>query len=241
MLNLLKSELLRVFSGYATLGIASFVVVVPALLVTMGPSLDGLTALSDAGASHAFYGVSLSTALVGAYLGTYSVTREFYYRSMSRSLVVGSLRQVFVAKVVAVAVGSAALCLLGTTIWALVSSLVLPRHGREFTFDSGVWAVVSASLFGSLAGSALGVGLGWVIRNYYATTAIVLLVPLVVELPLLTTAPAVERFLPVGALVGSASLGVEGMLPWWAGALVVVGWASLLVLAGTVAAQRREL
>jgi len=238
--DFLRGELLRSVSGLAMLGVASFVVLIPVLMINVGPPLEGLREVDDALATRMIFGLIASSAIVAMYLGSYSVSREYYYASMPRSFVMASASRVFVSKALASALASVGLSVLGLAIWAVVTSVLLRSYGREPQFDGPFWAIVLGSLFASICGSAIGVAVGWLFKNYYAVSGIVLLLPIMVEVPLLFNLPAVERFLPVGAIAGVATLPVDGLLPWWASGLVLLGWAVATMTAAVVVVRRRE-
>lgn len=240
MSDFLRSELLRGVSGFAMLGIFSFTLLIPALMVTVGPSLDGLTDLDDGNATRIVFGLFAAIGITAMYLGSYSVSREYYYHSMSRSLVIGSIRRVLLAKLLASAVTAVVLCLVGAAIWAAASAVLLSSVGRSLQIDGAFWGIVGGSVFAAIFGSAIGVSLGWVIKGYYAVSAIVLLVPIMIELPLLFNVPAVERYLPVGAFAGVTGAPVDGLLPWWGSALVLLGWSAVTVVLAVGAVRRRE-
>ena len=240
MRDLLRSEVLRSVSGLAMLGIASFVILIPALMVNVGPPLEGLRAIDDALATRTVFGLIASSAIVAMYLGSYSVSREYYYGSMARSLVMASTRRVFISKTLASVIASLALCVVGIAIWSIVTVVLLRSFGREPLFDGPFWRIVWGSLFASACGGAIGVAVGWLVRNYYAASGIVLLLPLMIEAPLLFNLPEVERYLPVGAIAGLAALPLDGLLPWWASGLVLLGWSVAATAAAALVVRRRE-
>ncbi|WP_435746682.1 hypothetical protein [Microbacterium sp. PMB16] len=240
MSDVLKSELLRSFSGLAMLGVASFALLIPSLMLTVGPPVEGVRQLDDGTATRIVFGLIASIGVVAMYLGSYSVSREHYYRSMPRSLVITSVRRVLVSKLAASAITSVLLCVLGGAIWAGVSAVVLAWHGRQLQLDAAFWAILLGSLFAAVCGAAIGTSLGWVVRNYYAVSGVVLLIPLMIELPLLFTLPMVERFLPVGAFAGVTGAPIDGLLPWWGSALVLVAWVAGTAALAVVIVRRRE-
>ncbi|MGH3690380.1 MAG: hypothetical protein ACRDT7_09505 [Microbacterium sp.] len=240
MSDVLKSELLRSVSGLAMLGVGSFVILIPALILTMGPPLDGLREIDDDMATRMVFGLIASIGIVAMYLGSYSVSREFYYRSMSRTIVIGSLRRVFVAKLVSSVATSIALGLAGAAVWAVVTGVVLTAHDRDLQPSAAFWGIVGGSMLAAGCGAVIGTSLGWVVQNYYAVSAIVLLVPTMIELPLLFTVPDVERFLPVGAFAGVTGAPIEGLLPWWASGVVLLVWAAGATVLAIMVVRRRE-
>lgn len=237
--DVLKSELLRSVSGLALLGVGSFVILIPALILTVGPPLDGLREVDDGTATRIVFGLIASSGIVAMYLGSYTVSREFYYRSMSRTIVIGSLRRVFLAKMVSSAVSSVALAITGAAVWAAISAGVLSAYGRVLQPDVAFWSVAAGSAFASACGALIGTSLGWIVQNYYAVSAVVLLIPTMIELPLLFSAPQVERFFPVGAFAGVTGAPIEGLLPWWASGIVLLGWVAVATALAAVVTRRR--
>lgn len=240
MSEVLKSEFLRSISGFAMLGVASFVILIPGLALSVGPPLDGLRALDDGMATRMVFGLIASVGIVAMYLGSYAVSREFYYHSMPRTVVISSLRKVFAAKLISSAVTSAGLCLVGVVIWAGVTAVVLATNGRQALIDGAWWTIVGGSLLAAVCGGVIGAAAGWIVRNYYAVSGLVLMVPLMIELPLLFSAPEVERFLPVGAFAGVTGAPIDGLLPWWGSAIVLFAWTVGSAALAAVVVRRRD-
>ncbi|MBO9625498.1 MAG: hypothetical protein J7484_03885 [Microbacterium sp.] len=240
MRDFVRSELLRSLSGTAMLAIASFTILIPALMLGVAPSLEGLRNVDDETATRIVFGLIASIGIVAMYLGSYVVSREHYYRSMTRSLVIGSRGRVFTAKLIAAAVTSTGLCIIGAGIWAIVSAFVLSAHGRQLQLGGAFWAIVVGAAICAICGSAIGVALGWIVREYYSVTAIVLLVPLMLELPLLLNLSILERFLPVGLFAGVTDAPIEGVLPSWLSALVLLGWSVVTVSTAWLVLRGRE-
>ncbi|AJM77034.1 ABC transporter permease [Rathayibacter toxicus] len=240
VVNFLKSEIVRSMSGLAMLGIASFVILIPLTMINVGPSLDGLREIDDVLATRILFGLIASSAIAAMYLGSYAFSREYYYRSISRSLVMASPGRVFAAKIIASALANVGICLIGMVVWTGVTITVLHSYGKELQVNGAFWAIVAGSLFAVVCCGTIGVALGRIVKNYYAVTGVVILVPLMIELPLLLDAPAFERFLPMGAVAGLAQLPVTGLLPWWGSALVLVGWSLVATGAAVVVLRRSE-
>lgn len=240
MSDVLRSELLRSASGLAMLAVASFTLLIPALMLTVGPPLEGLRAVDDETATRIVFGLLATSGIAAMYLGSYALSREHYYRSLTRSLVITSVRRVFLAKLAASVVTAVVLCLVGAVVWAGIAAVVLGAHGRQLQVDAAFWAIVAGSALAAACGAVIGVSLGWIVPNYYAVSGIVLLVPLMVELPLLFNVPEVERFLPVGAFAGVTDAPVDGLLPVWGSALVLLGWAVVSAALAAIVVRRRE-
>lgn len=222
------------------LAVASFALLIPALLLTMGPPLDGIGGVDDAAATRMVFGLIAACGIAAMYLGSYALSREHYYRSLTRSLVITSLRRLFVAKLLASVLTAVVLCLPTAAVWSVVSAVVLDAHGRQLQVDAAFWTIVAGSVLAAACGAAIGVSLGWIVPNYYAVSGLVLLVPLMIELPLLLNVPEVERYLPVGAFAGVTDAPVDGLLPVGVSAVVLLGWAVVASALAAVIVGRRE-
>lgn len=240
MPDFLRSELRRCFSGYAMLVIAAFAILLPSMALGLGPSLDGLRAIDDTLATRIVFGLIASAGIMAMYAGSFSVSREYYYRSIERSFVMGSRRRVFVAKFGASMLTTVLIAVVAMVLWAAVTAVLLGVNGRQLDVGPAFWGIAGGTVLIVVLASVLGVAVGWILRNYYLTTAVVLLIPTMIESPLLFSAPEIERFLPLGAFAGLTGAPIDGLLPWWGSALVLLGWSTAAVIGAVIAVRRRE-
>lgn len=123
---------------------------------------------------------------------------------------------------------------------------------------SAVWLLVLRGVVAMALWSAIGVGLGALVRNQVAAIVIVLaftqfLEPILRLVALLTSATqAVGQFLPGAAsdgLVGASFLSVGGLgggggvaiLDWWQGGLVLLAYAVLATVGGYLTTWRKDV
>lgn len=239
MIRPVLSELLRGVSGAVFLGVLGFAVLLPTFVYNVFIGSTDLSGLTGHAATIRVYAATATSVVLGMFVGSYSVTREHYYGSLDRTRVLLSSVRAFAAKGAAAVVltivlsGAMAAGWLGATAW------IVSTGGSEFVLSPTIGAIALGSVAAAAFGAVLGNAVGWIVRNYYLTCAFVLVVPLAIELPLMLSQPAVERFLPSGALAGLIGLEVDGLLGPGLAALVSLGWILVLSLAAVFVLRRR--
>lgn len=188
-----------------------------------------------------------AAAPLAAVLGAIGVAGEFRHRTATPTFLAAPRRgRVVTAKLVTHAVtgaGYAALCLLVSAAiawpWLAVDGIRLDlTHPDNLATLVGV--IVAAATFG-----AIGVGLGALLRDQVATIVGLLIYLFVVE-PILTGIGSLETltsYLPGparNALTGTA-LTTRAFLDPWQGAAVLLVYATVLTVAGTVTTVRRDV
>lgn len=220
----LQPELLRYFSGYSVLGILAFTALVPWFVANFLGWPANWGELSAADNVEAFWALAASLAPVATFAGSYLVTRESYYGTLRRSVVMSGLQQLVIAKYLTALVVGLATAVTGIAILSVSMAFSLPPDVLTELLTAESWIQLSGVVLASAMGSLWGCSLGWIIRHYYATTILTMLIPLALELPLLASAPEMARWLPSGALAGIVSLPFEGLLDPLPAFLVSLGW-----------------
>ncbi|GAA3284734.1 hypothetical protein [Paenarthrobacter aurescens] len=232
--NGLRSELLRFVSGYSVLGIMAFTALIPWFVANFLGWPGNSEVLTSADNVQTFWALSASIAPVATFAGSYLVTRESYYGTLRRSVVMSGLKRVLTAKYVAAALVGVATVITGIALWGLSMTFTLTPAVRDQLLTAESWQHMPGVLLASTMGALWGCSLGWIIRHYYATTILTLLIPLALELPLLVSTPELARLLPSGALAGIATLPFDGLLDPLPAFLVSLAW----VLASALCAVR---
>jgi hypothetical protein len=231
----LRAELLRYFSGYSVLGILAFGALVPWFVANFVGWPDNSGQLSPAQNIQTFWALSSTIATVATFAGSYLVTREVYYGTLRRSAVMSGPKRLVTTKYMAALVVGIAAALGGIAAWGCTVAFVLSPEVRTELLAAESWRAMTGVVVASVVGSLWGCSLGWIIRHYYTTTIVTMLIPLAVELPLMVNAPEIGRWLPSGALAGIASLPFDGVLPTAPALLLSLAW---LVAAGAWASLR---
>ncbi|BCW46965.1 hypothetical protein [Arthrobacter sp. StoSoilB5] len=235
----LGAELLRHFSGYSVLGILAFSALVPWFVANFLGWPDTADQLSATENIKAFWALATSIAIVATFAGSYLVTRESYYGTLRRSVVMSGLVHLVAVKYAAALVVGLATLAAGILAWGASVAFTLPPELRVELLTPESWRALPGVVLSSAVGSLWGCSLGWIIRHYYATTIVTMLIPLAIELPVLANDPEIGRWLPSGALAGIASLPFEGLLQPGPAFLVSLAWL-LAASAGVVGVLKRK-
>jgi ABC-type transport system involved in multi-copper enzyme maturation permease subunit len=210
------------------------------------PGLDTPEAIRSVYAAAAFGGAYVFALI----LGITGMTQEYRYQTITPTFLVCPRRsRVVGAKIVAhLAVGvlyGAAALVAAVAVGALVIGLrgYDLGFGAERLWSSMVLAVVAVALW-----TLIGIGIGTFIRNQVVAILVGILVTFLLE-PLITVAlnalelEAVGKFLPSNAssaLMAPSNSFVD-YLDWWAGGLVLLGYAAVLAGLGMLANIRRDV
>lgn len=182
--------------------------------------------------------------LVFLVIGVLSVSTEVRHGTIDWTFLATPDRwRVLTSKIAAVVLLSFVYLLAMSALLVGLTAVVFARQGIPFA------AVVNAEILAVLAGvmlglplyAALGVGLGALIPNQIASLMIPLAWVLVVE----TLLPSfglmwLMAWMPGGATASLGRSDLPGLLPMWAGALLMIGYAAAAVAAGGTAITRRD-
>src|SRR3954469_9665324 len=199
--------------------------------------------------------VYASAAFAGAYifamiLGITGITGEYRYQTITPTFLATPRRaRVVLAKLGAhlgVGVGYGLVALLGALV--VGGAVILVRgqglgYGTDRLWSSALLGVLAVGLW-----TMLGIGIGTLIRNQVAAVLVAVFVTFLVE-PLATFVLAandldeIVKWLPTNASTALTSPGTTLVeyLPWWAGGLVLLGYAALLAGLGLRLSVRRDI
>lgn len=240
MRGAIRSEMLRSVSGTSIPAVYLVAVLMPIfVLFSDGSRLEQVGA--DATADTVLLLQPLAwCAVSAAFVSAYGVTRESYYGSMDRTLAGIGFPRAFWGKLSAGAVIALALTLCTFVAWTAGASVLLAQHGLTIALTSQAWSIYAGAVAGAVIGAVSGCAIGWISRNYYVTAAIVLVIPMAVELALLRTAPDVARYSPGLVLAALGVPGYQGRLLEFGPALVVaLLWAVGLTLVAWSLGRKR--
>jgi ABC-2 type transport system permease protein len=196
---------------------------------------------------------SLNIALIFAMLfGVLCVSAEYRHRTIATSyLVVADRPKLVVGKMVFAAGVGAGYALVATAMTIAGQLLTGFPLGADLPWmlQAGAGAMAVLAL-----GAMLGVGLATLIgKQLFAVLTLLLYLivePIAMWLLALADWAGLTTYLPVqaagtalGGLTGGAQFGggFGVAQPWWLMLLVFAGWTAVVGLAGTVAAQRRDI
>ena len=189
-------------------------------------------------------------------LGALLTTGEFRHQTLTPTFLANPRRgQVLGAKSASSLVIGAAFGVIALIASVGAGALALSAFGVDTMLgDSDTWALFGRALLAMALWAAIGVGLGVLVPNQTAAIVIVLAFTQFVE-PLLRLAASfsdvtakIGEFLPgaasdslVGASIFVASNPGASALDWWAGGLVLLGYAVLVTAIGYAITWRRDV
>lgn len=261
--NATRSEITKQFTtvGWWVIGVilaVYLVLQVGAISATFSWSADqnGITTL-DEDMTGLMYSLAGSSGYIFPLLfGTLMVTTEFRHKLIVPTFLATPRRGAALAAKLGAGVVMGAFF---AAVAVVVTVAVVVIITTSFGFDSAIgqmhtWQVLGRSFVALVLWALIGIGVGSVIRNQVAAIVTVLAFTMLIEPILRVVAslvdwlPAVTKWLPgsaTEALVGYNALMGSGMetelLPWWGGALVLVGYAVLFSVIGSLTTWRRDI
>ncbi|WP_394621499.1 hypothetical protein JNUCC0626_21075 [Lentzea sp. JNUCC 0626] len=230
MRDALRAELLKARSGFWLLAVLAYAVLLP-LGVWRFSGID----LPD---TQLMLACLAACPVAATFLGGYLVTRDYYYRSIERGVLLHRKAHLYLAKIIAGAVSGLVTGLVGALGWLLVTWLVL-RSGLDTGWST--WQKLLGCLLACTLAGVFGVAIGWILRDYYFAAGISFLLPFAIELPLLFLQPSVARFLPNDVFAGLVQAPLPALFPVWLSLVIAVGWVALTACAGLRLFLRREV
>lgn len=189
-------------------------------------------------------------------LGALATTGEFRHQTLTPTFLANPRRvQVLGAKSASAIVVGAFYGVVALVASVGVGALALSLMGVDTALgDSATWALIGRAILAMALWALIGVGLGTLVPNQIASIIIVLAFTQFVE-PLLRLAAsfsdataAIGKFLPGAAsdgLVGASFFTIStpgtGILDWWQGGLVLLGYAIVFTVAGYFTSWRRDV
>ena len=192
---------------------------------------------------HAPYAIVAGAALLAGILG---VAGEFRHRTITSGLLAAPRRGRLLSAKVVVHAGFGAL--LAVVAAAVNLAVAIPWLSAQGVLLSGPVDVAQVLIGGVAAGAlfgAAGAGLGALIPNQTAAVTVSLVWLLAVEglVVSFTSTPAVQRWLPGGALsaVAEGGSGPDAGLQFWASSGCAVAYAATLIAAGALRFVHRDV
>ncbi|HLS03597.1 MAG TPA: hypothetical protein VK030_02440 [Actinomycetales bacterium] len=188
-------------------------------------------------------------------VGALSVTAEFRHQTITPTLLAEPRRgRLLGAKLISgLPVGAAIGALGSITCWAAGATTIALMGGESLAFTLETLRVVALSALALAIWTMVGVGFGALIPNQIGSITVALAFTQFVE-PIARLAMAqvdslapATKFLPGAAgeaIAGGSFYGTMspvGMLPWWGGGLVLIGYALLFGLIGLFTTFRKDV
>jgi hypothetical protein len=260
MENALRSEIRKVATTRMWMGltiggmilVGQYAAIIALIAGNTSGGQSSIHSLADPGSVRLVYGVPFEVGyLLPLVLGVTIISGEFRHQTITPTFLATPRRgRVLTAKAIvsgiagtvmgvlftltAVVVGAAFIAARGYPV--LLGSAGIPRLLVLMTLGLGIWAV-------------FGLGFGALLKNQVAAILTALALVIVVE-SLLSLAlrsaglPEVAKLLPsnaASAIVKPSTAKSGDLLPWWGGALALLGWGVVTAILGAVLTLRRDI
>jgi ABC-type transport system involved in multi-copper enzyme maturation permease subunit len=261
MTALLRAELKKITSTRLWWGLLAGALAFSALqaLVTAifagmeaQPGAPAMAALDTAEGVRSVYPMAMfaGTYIFALVLGITGMTGEYRYQTVTPTFLVTPRRErVVLAKMVAHLLVGAFYALVGLLVALVAGGITIAIRGHDLGYGADrLWSSVGLAVVAVGLWTLFGIGVGTLIRNQVAAILIAVAVTFLVE-PLATylfasvDLDAAVKWLPTNASAALTSPGGEFLdyLDWWAGGLVLLGYAVLLGGLGLLLSQRRDI
>ncbi|HET7385852.1 MAG TPA: ABC transporter permease [Nocardioidaceae bacterium] len=210
------------------------------------PGLDTASAIRGVYAGAAFSGAYILAMI----LGITGMTGEYRYQTITATFLSCPRRGRVVAAKMAAHLGYG----LGYGVVALVTAvvvgaIVIAARGYALGFSTdGLGRAMALAVVAVALWTLVGIGIGTLIRNQIVAILVGVFLTFLLE-PLVSLAlhaldwDAVSKYLPSNASTAltSASNPYVDFLSWWAGGLVLLGYAVVFAAIGVLLSRRRDI
>jgi ABC-2 type transport system permease protein len=263
VIGFIRAELLKIFTTRMWWGLLIGVVVGAAAFAGLTAGIAGIDTgggqttpgVDDPATVRSIYAAGLGIAyLCTLALGVVTMAGERRHRTVSGTLLASPRRwRVVIAKLIALlaaGAGYGVACVAGSIAVGL--PVILVKGGQAHLTDFGVPRTLALVVLAVGLWAVIGLGVGTLINNQIVGLMVSVAVAWIVD-PLLALglnfahAGSTARFLPgqaTGAMVspGTSSQGLRfDVLPWWGGALTLVGYAVVAGGLGMMLTLRRDV
>jgi ABC-type transport system involved in multi-copper enzyme maturation permease subunit len=199
--------------------------------------------------------VYASAAFSGAYifamiLGITGMTGEYRYQTITPTFLATPRRPRIVLSKMAAHIGfGAAYGAVGAVTALVVGGIVIAIRGFDLGYGTDrLWPSILLGVVAVALWTLVGLGIGTLIRNQIAAILVAVFVVFIVEgiataVLSATGLDSVAKWLPTNASAALTSPGTNQLdyLPWWAGGLVLLGYAIVLGGLGLLLSSRRDV
>lgn len=248
MRDLIRAELLklwttRMFWGFVVATLAFVPVSIALAVHTAGqagsPSLD-----SSEGLRNVIAAASSGAGLL-LVLGILVAAGEFRHNTATSTfLITPDRKQVVAAKLAAASVVGVGIAAVASLLTLAIALPWLQAKDIEVSILSGdVGFVLLGALAATVLYAVVGIGVGALVRNQTVAVTVALGWSLMLETFLVGFAPEIGRWLPGGAAGALTEVATPegGLLPMWAGAILLAGYGLAFAAAGTRFVLRRDI
>lgn len=243
----LRSELRKMVTTRTNLGLFLGLVAVILLFVLVGGLTLDDDAIRDVVNQKELMGTGTNASIFAALIGILAMTSEFRHGTIRATFLFTPARgRVVTAKVLASLIVGTLFGAIGQILAFGVGLAVIRARGAELLLGGPDIRLLFLGTIGlSALWAALGVGIGAIVRNQVFAIVGLSVWAFIVEVILFQFAPGVGRYGPgaagramTGDTAGASSV---HLLTAPAGTLLLAGYAALIVLAGVLITNRRDV
>jgi ABC-type transport system involved in multi-copper enzyme maturation permease subunit len=226
----------------AFLAVLAALAAINAAAVAFGSDMDGSQAfLATALDQQSLIAFSANALMIAGLFGATAVAREYGHGTVVHTFLANPRRhRAVLAQFTAVALGGAAVGLVGVALTAGAVAAAMPATDYGFLVSAGdVVRLLAASSFAGMVGAVLGAGIGALVRNTGgavtgAVLALVIAPPLVVQL-----ASGAANWVP--STLANVVSGVSGEVAALSAIAALACWAAIPAAAGLISTLRRDV
>jgi ABC-2 type transport system permease protein len=238
-----RAELLKIRTTRTTIGIVLGMIALILLFSLLAGLLTKAPSLTSTDDQRGLLGVGSTAAVFSALLGIMLVTSEYRHGTIRPTFLFTPRRsRVIGAKLTAGLLAGIGFGLVGEGLGFAIGCATLDGRGIDYALNAGQTTLL---LLGTLAGvalwSALGVGIGTIVRNQVGAIIGLLAWGFIAENLLFAFVPSVGRFAPAHAQDALIGLTSKDLLPAAAGGAILLAWTIAFALAATALAARRDV
>lgn len=264
MIREIRAEILKFFTTRLWWGLAIAVVLAGLLFAGLTAffltdesiaASSGIPQLDDASLARSVYTGGIQIAyLITLATGVMAIGSEYRHKTITSTFLATPHRaRVMGAKVVALLLVGVFYGVLSVISSAAIGATMLSIKGHQPFPDATVWRTLALSLLVLGLWALIGLGVGILIPNQVAALLISVGVAWIIEplitllLGMATWGQGVARFFPSSATnatleaLSQSPTGTTSVLPWWAGALTLAGYAAVMATIGTVLTLKRDV
>lgn len=247
MTGLVRSEWLKVRSTRMWWGLVGGALAFIALNVVAQafvPATEGVPGLKDPAGVRSVWSSAGQTSLFALVLGIIGMTAEYRHRTVSATFLATPLRGRVLAAKMAAHAGLG--LVLGLVACALTAALAVPLLAMRDAVSiptSTIVQILGGAVLACVLYAVIGVAVGALVTNQIAAILGAVIWVILVESLLVTFLPEVGRWLPGGAanaVLQASSLRGDLLEPW-AGALLLLGYATVFAVVATQTTLRRDV
>jgi ABC-2 type transport system permease protein len=239
----IEAELLKIRSTRTTIGLALGMIALVLLFTLLSGLLTKAPHLMGSQDQVGLLSIGSISGVFAALAGIMLITSEYRYGTIRPTFLVTPRRsRVLVAKLAAGLLAGLVFGVAGEALGFTIGLVILEVRGIPYAPDTGTTVLMlGGTVAASALWSAIGVGLGAILRSQVGAIIALLAWGFVVENLLFAFVPSVGRFAPGQAQDGLLGVTGKHLLSPAAGAATLIAWTAALALAGVFLAARRDV